>query len=56
MSYGAFLIVNGGEGQFHTFCYRCPEFITDIPVTVGDIIEREGFWFTPRCSARTKSG
>jgi uncharacterized protein (TIGR00290 family) len=35
----------GERGEFHTFCYRCPEFNTEIPVTVGDIVEREGFWF-----------
>jgi uncharacterized protein (TIGR00290 family) len=35
----------GERGEFHTFCYRCPEFSTEIPVTVGDIVEREGFWF-----------
>ena len=35
----------GERGEFHTFCYRCPEFNTEIPVTVGDVVEREGFWF-----------
>ncbi len=35
----------GERGEFHTFCYRCPEFSTEIPVTVGEVIEREGFWF-----------
>ncbi len=35
----------GERGEFHTFCYRCPEFSADIRVTVGDIIERDGFWF-----------
>ena len=35
----------GERGEFHTFCYRCPEFSTEIPVTVGDVVEREGFWF-----------
>jgi uncharacterized protein (TIGR00290 family) len=35
----------GERGEFHTFCYRCPEFSTDIPVTVGDVVERDGFWF-----------
>ncbi len=35
----------GERGEFHTFCYRCPEFSTEIPVIVGDIVEREGFWF-----------
>jgi uncharacterized protein (TIGR00290 family) len=35
----------GERGEFHTFCYRCPEFNSEIPVTVGDVVEREGFWF-----------
>jgi len=35
----------GERGEFHTFCYRCPEFSTDIPVIVGDVVERAGFWF-----------
>ena len=35
----------GERGEFHTFCYRCPEFSTTIPVTVGDVVERDGFWF-----------
>jgi uncharacterized protein (TIGR00290 family) len=35
----------GERGEFHTFCYRCPEFSTEIPVTVGDIVERDKFWF-----------
>jgi diphthamide synthase (EF-2-diphthine--ammonia ligase) len=35
----------GEWGEFHTFCYRCPEFSTDIPVTVGDLMEGDGFCF-----------
>ena len=35
----------GERGEFHTFCYRCPEFGSEIGVTVGDIVEREAFWF-----------
>jgi uncharacterized protein (TIGR00290 family) len=35
----------GERGEFHTFCYRCPEFSNDIPVTVGDVVERDRFWF-----------
>ncbi len=35
----------GEWGEFHTFCCRCPAFNTEIPVTVGDIVERDGFWF-----------
>jgi diphthamide synthase (EF-2-diphthine--ammonia ligase) len=35
----------GERGEFHTFCYRCPEFRSDILVTVGDVVERDRFWF-----------
>ena len=35
----------GERGEFHTFCYRCPEFGSEIVVTAGDIVEREAFWF-----------
>lgn len=35
----------GERGEFHTFCYRCPQFSSEIPVTVGDVVERDGFWF-----------
>jgi uncharacterized protein (TIGR00290 family) len=39
----------GERGEFHTFCYRYPEFSTEIPVTVGEVIKREGFWFCDLC-------
>ncbi|MGC8640449.1 MAG: ATP-binding protein, partial [Isosphaeraceae bacterium] len=35
----------GERGEFHTFCHRCPEFNRQITVTVGEIVERDGFWF-----------
>ena len=35
----------GERGEFHTFCCRCPEFSPEIQVKVGEIVEREGFWF-----------
>jgi uncharacterized protein (TIGR00290 family) len=47
----------GERGEFHTFCYRCPQFSTEIPVTVGDVVEREGFWFADlRATAQTQAG
>ena len=33
----------GERGEFHTFCYQCPEISREIPVTVGDLVERDGF-------------
>jgi uncharacterized protein (TIGR00290 family) len=35
----------GERGEFHTFCHRCPEFSREIPVKLGDVLERDGFWF-----------
>ena len=35
----------GERGEFHTFCYRCAEFNNKLAVTVGDVVERDGFWF-----------
>jgi uncharacterized protein (TIGR00290 family) len=46
----------GERGEFHTFCYRCPEFSPEIPVTVGEIIEREGFWFADLCLSQNFDG
>jgi uncharacterized protein (TIGR00290 family) len=42
----------GERGEFHTFCYRCPDFQDEIPVTVGEIVHREGFWFADLCMGR----
>jgi diphthamide synthase (EF-2-diphthine--ammonia ligase) len=36
----------GDRGEFHTFCFRCPEPGREIPVTVGEVVERDGFWYT----------
>ncbi len=33
----------GERGEFHTFCYRCPEFRSKIAVSTGEIMEREGY-------------
>jgi uncharacterized protein (TIGR00290 family) len=35
----------GERGEFHTFCDRCPAFRSDITVSIGEIVERDGFWF-----------
>jgi uncharacterized protein (TIGR00290 family) len=35
----------GERGEFHTFCYRCPEFRSEIGVSPDAILERDGFWF-----------
>jgi uncharacterized protein (TIGR00290 family) len=44
----------GENGEFHTFANAGPMFRTEIPVTVGDIVERDGFVFAdllPRTAA-----
>lgn len=35
----------GERGEFHTFCYQSPEFSTEIPVIIGEVLQRDGFWF-----------
>ncbi len=35
----------GENGEFHTFVYDSPDFAQPIPVTVGTIIDRDGFVF-----------
>jgi len=49
----------GERGEFHTFCYRCPEFSREIPITIGEVVERDAFWFAdlrPPENARRASG
>jgi diphthamide synthase (EF-2-diphthine--ammonia ligase) len=35
----------GERGEFHTFCNRCSEFNREIPVRIGETVQRDGFWF-----------
>ena len=35
----------GERGEFHTICDRSPDFRTEIAVSPGGVVEREGFWF-----------
>ena len=35
----------GERGEFHTFCYQCPDFRAEIPVSVGECVLRDGFGF-----------
>ena len=46
----------GERGEFHTFCYRCPEFGSEIAVTVGDVVERDAFWFADLRPGATSIG
>jgi len=35
----------GENGEFHTFAYAGPMFSAELPVTVGEVVERDGFVF-----------
>ena len=35
----------GEKGEFHTFVHDGPLFRQPIPITRGEIVERDGFWF-----------
>ncbi len=35
----------GERGEFHTFAWDGPEFVHPVPVTVGEVVERDGFIF-----------
>jgi diphthamide synthase (EF-2-diphthine--ammonia ligase) len=35
----------GENGEFHSFAYAGPMFCAPLPVTLGEIIERDGFVF-----------
>jgi diphthamide synthase (EF-2-diphthine--ammonia ligase) len=43
----------GERGEFHTFCHAGPMFDVPIPVTVGEKVERDGFWFADILAAVT---
>jgi uncharacterized protein (TIGR00290 family) len=43
----------GERGEFHTFCYRCPEFSREILISPSEIVEREGFYFADLVSSPT---
>jgi uncharacterized protein (TIGR00290 family) len=42
----------GERGEFHTFCHACPEFSAEIPVTLGEFVHRDGFWFADLLAGR----
>jgi diphthamide synthase (EF-2-diphthine--ammonia ligase) len=35
----------GERGEFHTFCTAGPMFGDPLAVRVGEVVERDGFWF-----------
>jgi uncharacterized protein (TIGR00290 family) len=46
----------GERGEFHTFCDRCPEFEIEIHVTIGEIVDHEGFWYADLRPAEKSCG
>ena len=45
----------GEKGEFHTFCHAGPVFDRPVPVQVGDVVERDGFWFADLLPEKTRS-
>jgi uncharacterized protein (TIGR00290 family) len=43
----------GERGEFHTFCHAGPMFDFPIPISVGEKIERDGFWFADLLNRQT---
>jgi len=35
----------GERGEFHTFCWAGPMFPSPISIAIGEVIERDGFWW-----------
>ncbi|MEN7341639.1 MAG: ATP-binding protein [Pseudomonadota bacterium] len=35
----------GENGEFHSFVYRSPDYAEPLAVSVGERVERDGFWF-----------
>lgn len=45
----------GEKGEFHTFCHRSPAFRREIPVEIGEVVHRDGFWFADLDATRADS-
>ncbi|HEX7446443.1 MAG TPA: hypothetical protein VF306_02795 [Pirellulales bacterium] len=45
----------GERGEFHTFCTRGPMFARELAIEVGEIVQRDGFWFADVYSPCTSS-
>jgi uncharacterized protein (TIGR00290 family) len=46
----------GEAGEFHTFACAGPMFTAPLPVTVGEVVERDGFVFADVLDAAERSG
>jgi uncharacterized protein (TIGR00290 family) len=45
----------GENGEFHTFVYAGPMFSAAIPITLGEVVERDGFVFADLLASRCVS-
>ena len=45
----------GENGEFHSFVYAGPMFSREIPVTVGERVQRDGFWYADLVESATAS-
>ena len=45
----------GENGEFHSFVFAGPMFRHEIPITVGEVVEREGFVFADVCPRAASS-
>lgn len=45
----------GERGEFHTFCHAGPVFARPITVDLGEVVERDGFWFADLIPGRTRT-
>ena len=49
----------GERGEFHTFCHAGPMFDFPIRVSLGEVVQRDGFWFadlTPDAASAVRCG
>ena len=44
----------GERGEFHTFCHVGPMFDSPIPISVGETVERDGFWFADQLTGKMR--
>jgi diphthamide synthase (EF-2-diphthine--ammonia ligase) len=44
----------GENGEFHTFAFEGPMFSAPIPITTGEVVERDGFVFADVLPARAQ--
>jgi len=45
----------GENGEFHTFCHAGPIFQHPVPIRLGEVVERDGFWFADLVSDGTRA-